>query len=213
MKKVITNIMLMLMLVMVSCQQDDEQLGKGYLELGSVGVEGVTIESVSRAEDETFVVDILCGETLVSTFEVNKSSKRIILDIGKYTIRIYSHSYGATYNDRTADDELYFGEPQYYIEDEFEIEENKGVYRSYSLPMINSLVKFEMFDNYEEIFPTANLTIDNRTLAPGDSAYVDAGERQYSINVVNTADEANSDTKTITLTAGKAYTITFGLPR
>jgi hypothetical protein len=204
--------MLMLMLVMVSCQQDDEQVGKGFLELTSVGVEGVTVESVSRADDgETFVVEILQGDELVQQFETGTTNHRIAIDAGSYTIKIHSLNYGESYHNKLRDDSSYYGEPQYYKEDEFEIEPGKGVYRSYSLPLINSLVTFKMFDGYEEIFPTAYLTIDDRMLYDGQSAYVNAGAERYTVTAKNTDGEINSNSETLILEPGKAYTITFNL--
>jgi hypothetical protein len=208
MKKFLYSISLLLTLSLVSCQQDDIEPATGYLELTSIGVQSVEIESLSRvADDSGFIVEILRDGQLVRRVNAD-TYVGVTLETGKYTLHIFSPSYEEPTLTQVGDN--CYGKPKYYIEDEVEINANQYTRCKYTLPMINGAVTFKMYDGYEEAFTAATLTVDDVALSPGETVYLDSGNTTYQVSVTNIDNETYTRDYQLNIEAGTHYEITFG---
>lgn len=142
MKKNILYILLGIILL-ASCQQDKEiPSGEGYLSIEGIDLQSqVVTEIVSRAVDETLIVELWKGDTKVRDLSAQEMQDKIKLEVANdYCLKVHSENYGteSTWNDGTK------GEPVYYKEETFVVEDGKTTLLKMQVPMITFAVCLDL---------------------------------------------------------------------
>lgn len=142
MKKNILYILLGIFLL-ASCQQENEiPLGKGYLSVEGIELQSQMVtEVVSRAVDETLIVELWKGDTKVQVLSAQDMQDKIILEVADdYYLKVYSKNYGS---ESDWDNETK-GEPVYYKEETFVVEDGKTTSLKMQVPMITFAVSLDL---------------------------------------------------------------------
>ena len=193
MKKNILYILLGIFLL-ASCQQENEiPLGKGYLSVEGIELQSqVVTEVVSRAVDETLIVELWKGDTKDRELSAQEMQDKIKLDVADdYCLKVHSANYGSesAWNNETK------GEPVYYKEVPFEVTEGATTALKVKVPMITFAVCLNLTDvidwlkNYTFSVTSGNRTV---TLQGGETAYFPYSEGasfSYRFSVTNWDDE------------------------
>ena len=214
MKKTILSICTIILLMMTSCGNSEELL-LGTLEL-SIAVEQPVSSTVStRAVDAELQVEVwsVDGATMLHKFTPGQSPNRMTLEAGSYLLKAFTPNYQTTYGN----DEL--GEAKYYAEKVFSIEPAVVNRISCPVPMINTAVSLSLPEGFNTWFTSYSFSIKQSTtsrtvsIEVGQTAYFDctdgATSLLYTLTSINTDDEPNSDSNTLSASAGTHYRITY----
>ena len=206
---------LFLLLMVTSCSHTADTPLLGTLEL-SVAVEQPISNTVStRAVDAELQVEVwsVDGATMLHQFTPGQSPNRMTLEAGSYLLKAFTPNYKTTYGN----DEL--GEAKYYAERVFSIEPAVVNHISCSVPMINTAVSLSLPEGFNTWFTSYNFNIKQSTtsrtvsLEVGQTAYFDCSDGAtsllYTLTSINTDDEPNSDSNTLSASAGTHYRITY----
>lgn len=204
---------------MASCQQESEiPSGTGYLSVEGIELQSqVVTEVVSRAVDETLIVELWKGDTKIQVLSAQEMQDKIKLEVADdYYLKVYSENYGS---ESDWDNETK-GEPVYYKEVPFEVIEGATTALKVKVPMITFAVCLNLTDvndwlkNY-----TFSVTSGNRivTLQGGETAYFPYSEGasfSYQLSVTNWDDETNERSGSWGIDKGKVemntlYTVTY----
>lgn len=204
---------------MASCQQENEiPSGTGYLSVEGIELQSqVVTEVVSRAVDETLIVELWKGDTKIQVLSAQEMQDKIKLEVADdYYLKVYSENYGS---ESDWDNETK-GEPVYYKEVPFEVIEGATTALKVKVPMITFAVCLNLTDvidwlkNY-----TFSVTSGNRivTLQGGETAYFPYSEGasfSYQLSVTNWDDETNERSGSWGIDKGKVemntlYTVTY----
>jgi hypothetical protein len=142
MKKNILYILLGIFLL-ASCQQENEiPLGKGYLSVEGIELQSQMVtEVVSRAVDETLIVELWKGDTKIRVLSAQEMQDKIKLEVADdYYLKVYSENYGS---ESDWDNETK-GEPVYYKEETFVVEDGKTTSLKMQVPMITFAVSLDL---------------------------------------------------------------------
>lgn len=142
MKKNILYILLGIFLL-ASCQQENEiPSGTGYLSVEGIELQSqVVTEVVSRAVDETLIVELWKGDTKVRELSAQEMQDKIKLEVADdYYLKVYSENYGS---ESDWDNETK-GEPVYYKEETFVVEDGKTTSLKMQVPMITFAVSLDL---------------------------------------------------------------------
>ena len=214
MKKTILSICTIILLMLTSCGNSEELL-LGTLEL-SIAVEQPVSSTVStRAVDAELQVEVwsVDGATMLHKFTPGQSPNRMTLEAGSYLLKAFTPNYQTTYGN----DEL--GEAKYYAEKAFSIQPAVVNRISCPVPMTNTAVSLILPEGFNTWFKNYSFSIKQQTssrnvsMTVGQTAYFDctdgATSLLYTLTSVNTDDEPNSDSGTLSASAGTHYRITY----
>lgn len=142
MKKNIVYILLGIFLL-ASCQQESEiPSGTGYLSVEGIELQSQMVtEVVSRAVDETLIVELWKGDTKVRKLSAQEMQDKIKLEVADdYCLKVHSENYGSELD---WDNETK-GEPVYYKEETFVVEDGKTTSLKMQVPMITFAVSLDL---------------------------------------------------------------------
>jgi len=142
MKKNILYILLGIFLL-ASCQQEsDIPSGEGYLSVEGIELQSQMVtEVVSRAVDETLIVELWKGDTKIRVLSAQEMQDKIKLEVADdYYLKVYSKNYGSEsdWGNETK------GEPVYYKEETFVVEDGKTTSLKMQVPMITFAVSLDL---------------------------------------------------------------------
>ena len=208
-----------------SCGKNNDlnSLSAGYLSIANIEYEpGIFSEVPTRVIDETFVVELWKGGELLRELTPDEMQNKINLDAATdYSLKVYSSNYGSDIswtNDMK-------GEPIYYIEVPFEVEEGKVTGLNIKVPMTNFGVSLNMPEIAGASWLkgyTFNVTVGERQveLLNGETAYFsysDGIQFSYVLSMTNTDDETNEldgvwgDSEEESVNRNTLYTIVYNL--
>lgn len=214
MKKTILPIWTIILLMLTSCGNSEELL-IGTLELSVAVVQPVSSTVSTRAVDADLQVEVWSadGATMLRQFTPGQSPNRMTLQAGSYLLKAFTPNYQTTYGN----DEL--GEAKYYAEKAFSIEPAVVNRISCPVPMINTAVSLILPEGFNTWFKNYSFSLKQQTnsrnvsMTVGQTAYFDctdgATSLLYTLTSVNTDDEPNSDSGTLSASAGTHYRITY----
>lgn len=214
MKKTILPIWTIILLMLTSCGNSEELL-IGTLELSVAVVQPVSSTVSTRAVDADLQVEVWSadGATMLRQFTPGQSPNRMTLQAGSYLLKAFTPNYQTTYGN----DEL--GEAKYYAEKAFSIEPAVVNRISCPVPMTNTAVSLILPEGFNTWFKNYSFSIKQQTssrnvsMTVGQTAYFDctdgATSLLYTLTSVNTDDEPNSDSGTLSASAGTHYRITY----
>lgn len=142
MKKNILYILLGIFLL-ASCQQEsDIPSGEGYLSVEGIELQSQMVtEVVSRTVDETLIVELWKGDTKIRVLSAQEMQDKIKLEVADdYYLKVYSENYGS---ESDWDNETK-GEPVYYKEETFVVEDGKTTSLKMQVPMITFAVSLDL---------------------------------------------------------------------
>lgn len=142
MKKNIVYILLGIFLL-ASCQQEsDIPSGEGYLSVEGIELQSQMVtEVVSRAVDETLIVELWKGDTKVRKLSAQEMQDKIKLEVADdYCLKVHSENYRS---ESDWDNETK-GEPVYYKEETFVVEDGKTTSLKMQVPMITFAVSLDL---------------------------------------------------------------------
>lgn len=214
MRKTILPIWTIILLMLTSCGNSEELL-IGTLELSVAVVQPVRSTVSTRAVDAELQVEVWSadGATMLRQFTPGQSPNRMTLQAGSYLLKAFTPNYQTTYGN----DEL--GEAKYYAEKAFSIEAAVVNRISCPVPMTNTAVSLILPEGFNTWFKNYSFSIKQQTssrnvsMTVGQTAYFDctdgATSLLYTLTSVNTDDEPNSDSGTLSASAGTHYRITY----
>lgn len=207
--------LLFLLLMVTSCSHTADTPLLGTLEL-SIAVEQPISSTVStRAVDAELQVEVwsVDGATMLHQFTPGQSPNRMTLEAGSYLLKAFTPNYQTTYGN----DEL--GEAKYYAEKVFSIEPAVVNRISCPVPMVNTAVSLILPEGFNTWFTSYSFSIKQSTtsrtvsIEVGQTAYFDctdgATSLLYTLTSINTDDEPNSDSNTLSASAGTHYRISY----
>ena len=207
--------LLFLLLMVTSCSHTADTPLLGTLEL-SIAVEQPVSSTVStRAVDAELQVEVwsVDGATMLHKFTPGQSPNRMTLEAGSYLLKAFTPNYQTTYGN----DEL--GEAKYYAEKVFSIEPAVVNRISCPVPMVNTAISLSLPEGFNTRFTSYSFSIKQSTtsrtvsIEVGQTAYFDctdgATSLLYTLTSINTDDEPNSDSNTLSASAGTHYRITY----
>lgn len=203
-----------ILLVLTGCSSYDE-LAPGTLEL-TLSVEQPVSATVStRTVPAALQVEIWTSDrsSRLHQFAPGQSARQLTLDAGQYLLIAFTPNYQSSY----ANDNL--GEAKYYAEQTFSILPNVVNRISCSVPMTNTAVCLTLPEGFDTWFKSSTFSVKQQatsrsvTLKEGETAYFDCVEGSadllYTLTTINTDDELNTDSGTLTASAGTLYQITY----
>ena len=150
---------------------------------------------------------------MLRQFTPGQSPNRMTLQAGSYLLKAFTPNFQTTYGN----DEL--GEAKYYAEKAFSIEPAVVNRISCPVPMTNTAVSLILPEGFNTWFKNYSFSIKQQTssrnvsMTVGQTAYFDctdgATSLLYTLTSVNTDDEPNSDSGTLSASAGTHYRITY----
>jgi hypothetical protein len=161
MKKNILYILLGIFLL-ASCQQENDiPSGEGYLFVEGVELQSQMVtEVVSRAVDETLIVELWKGDTKVRVLSAQDMQDKIILEAANdYCLKVYSENYESEF----AWDNETKGEPVYYKEELFMVEDGKTTPLKIKVPMITFAVCLDLSEIAGDWLKDYNFTVTSGT--------------------------------------------------
>lgn len=214
---------IIILCLFVSCNRRDDihSLSSGILSVTKIEYESRIFSEVpTRVIDETFVVELWKGGELLRELTPDEMQNKINLDAATdYSLKVYSSNYGSDIswtNDMK-------GEPIYYIEVPFEVEEGKVTGLNIKVPMTNFGVSLNMPEIAGASWLkgyTFNVTVGERQveLLNGETAYFsysDGIQFSYVLSMTNTDDETNEldgvwgDSEEESINRNTIYTVTY----
>ena len=206
---------LFLLLMVTSCSHTADTPLLGTLEL-SIAVEQPVSSTVStRAVDAELQVEVwsVDGATMLHQFTPGQSPNRMTLEAGSYLLKAFTPNYQTTYGN----DEL--GEAKYYAEKVFSIEPAVVNRISCPVPMVNTAISLSLPEGFNTWFTSYSFSVKQSTtsrtvsMEVGQTAYFDCTDRAtsllYTLTSINTDNEPNSDSNTLSASAGTHYRITY----
>lgn len=207
--------------IIISCHKEEFVKGNGGLSIVTLGYE-TEVKNVipTRAIDETFTVELWKGDELLRKLTADEMQNKINLDAATdYSLKVYSSNYGS---DISWTNEMK-GEPIYYIEVPFEVEEGKVTSLDIKVPMTNFGVSLNMPEIAGASWLkgyTFNVTVGERQveLLNGETAYFsysDGIQFSYVLSMTNTDDETNEldgfwgDSEEESINRNTIYTVTY----
>lgn len=196
MKKNILYILLGIFLL-ASCQQENDiPSGEGYLSVEGIELQSQMVtEVVSRAVDETLIVELWKGDTKIRVLSAQEMQDKIKLEVADdYYLKVYSENYGS---ESDWDNETK-GEPVYYKEETFVVEDGKTTSLKMQVPMITFAVCLDLSEIAGDWLKDYNFTVTSGTrnvsLRDKEIAYFPYSEGasfSYQLKIMNTDSEEN----------------------
>lgn len=191
MKKNILYILLGIFLL-ASCQQENEiPLGKGYLSVEGIELQSQMVtEVVSRAVDETLIVELWKGDTKIRVLSAQEMQDKIKLEVADdYYLKVYSENYGSesAWSNETK------GEPVYYKEETFVVEDGKTTSLKIQVPMITFAVSLDLseimgdwLNDYSFVVTSGTRSVSLRDKEIAYFPYSEGAFFSYQLKIMNT---------------------------
>lgn len=221
-----TNILFIIIFYLfISCNSKDDihPLSSGFLAVVSIEYESEIFSEVqTRTIDENLIVELWKGGELLRKLTADEMQNKINLEVAvDYSLKIYSSNYSL---DTGWTNDLK-GEPVYYIEVPFEVEDGKVTSLNIKVPMINFGVTLDLSEiigaNWIKEY-TFYITVGDRIveLYDGETAYFSYSEGVqfcYNLSIINTDDEKYElndvwgDSEEEKVNSNTLYTIVYNL--
>lgn len=196
MKKNILYILLGIFLL-ASCQQEsDIPSGEGYLSVEGIELQSQMVtEVVSRAVDETLIVELWKGDTKIRVLSAQEMQDKIKLEVADdYYLKVYSENYGSEsdWDNKTK------GEPVYYKEETFVVEDGKTTSLKMQVPMITFAVSLDLseimgdwLNDYSFVVTSGTRSVSLRDKEIAYFPYSEGASFSYQLKIRNTDSEEN----------------------
>ena len=191
MKKNILYILLGIFLL-ASCQQEsDIPSGEGYLSVEGIELQSQMVtEVVSRAVDETLIVELWKGDTKIRVLSAQEMQDKIKLEVADdYYLKVYSKNYES---ESDWDNETK-GEPVYYKEETFVVEDGKTTSLKMQVPMITfavsldlSEIKGDWLNDYSFVVTSDTRSVSLRDKEIAYFPYSEGAFFSYQLKIRNT---------------------------
>lgn len=191
MKKNILYILLGIFLL-ASCQQENEiPSGTGYLSVEGIELQSqVVVEVASRAVDETLIVELWKGDTKIRVLSAQEMQDKIKLEVADdYYLKVYSENYGS---ESDWDNETK-GEPVYYKEETFVVEDGKTTSLKMQVPMITFAVCLDLseimgdwLNGYSFVVTSGTRSVSLRDKEIAYFPYSEGAFFSYQLKITNT---------------------------
>lgn len=183
---------LLFIFLLASCQQENEiPSGTGYLSVEGIELHSQVVkEVVSRAVDESLTVDLYKGGQLVRTLTPEEMQNKIELEPAiDYMLKVYSTNYG---NEFTWSNETK-GEPVYYKEETFAVEDGKTTSLKIQVPMITFAVSLDLseimgdwLNDYSFVVTSDTRSVSLRDKEIAYFPYSEGAFFSYQLKIMNT---------------------------
>lgn len=184
--------------LLVGCQQKEVISGVGYISVSGIEIQSKTITEVaSRATDDiTWTVELWKGSEMLRTLSTEEMQNKIELDAADdYMLKVYSPNYGVE-KGWTNDEK---GEPVYYTEVPFVVNQGETTGLKVQVPMITFAVSLNLSEVIGDWLQEYDFTVTagDRTVAldNGDIAYFPYSEGvsfSYQLTLTNSDSETNT---------------------
>lgn len=184
--------------MLVGCQQKEVISGVGYISVSGIEIQSKTITEVaSRATDDiTWTVELWKGSEMLRTLSTEEMQNKIELDAADdYMLKVYSPNYGVE-KGWTNDEK---GEPVYYTEVPFVVNQGETTGLKVQVPMITFAVSLDLSEVIGDWLQEYDFTVTagDRTVAldNGDIAYFPYSEGvsfSYQLTLTNSDSETNT---------------------
>lgn len=191
MKKNILYILLGIFLL-ASCQQEsDIPSGEGYLSVEGIELQSQMVtEVVSRAVDATLIVELWKGDTKIRVLSAQEMQDKIKLEVADdYYLKVYSENYGS---ESDWDNETK-GEPVYYKEETFVVEDGKTTSLKMQVPMITFAVSLDLseimgdwLNDYSFVVTSGTRSVSLRDKEIAYFPYSEGAFFSYQLKIRNT---------------------------
>ena len=184
--------------LLVGCQQKEVISGVGYISVSGIEIQSKTITEVaSRATDDiTWTVELWKGSEMLRTLSTEEMQNKIELDAADdYMLKVYSPNYGVE-KGWTNEEK---GEPVYYTEVPFVVNQGETTGLKVQVPMITFAVSLNLSEVIGDWLQEYDFTVtaEDRTVAldNGDIAYFPYSEGvsfSYQLTLTNSDSETNT---------------------
>ena len=183
--------------MLVGCQQKEVISGVGYISVSGIEIQSKTITEVaSRATDDiTWTVELWKGSEMLRTLSTEEMQNKIELDAADdYMLKVYSPNYGVE-KGWTNDEK---GEPVYYTEVPFVVNQGETTGLKVQVPMITFAVSLDLSKVIGGWLQDYSFTVTSGervvSLTDGETAYFPYSEGVsfgYELSVTNSDSEVN----------------------
>lgn len=183
--------------LLVGCQQKEVLSGAGYLSVSGIEVQLQTVAEVaSRSTDDIiWTVELWKGSEMLRTLSTEEIQNKIELDAADdYMLKVYSPNYGVE-KGWTNDEK---GEPVYYAEVPFVVNQGETTGLKVQVPMITFAVSLDLSKVIGGWLQDYSFTVTSGervvSLTDGETAYFPYSEGVsfgYELSVTNSDSEVN----------------------
>ncbi|WP_462388344.1 DUF4493 domain-containing protein [Phocaeicola coprocola] len=183
--------------LLVGCQQKEVISGVGYISVSGIEIQSKTITEVaSRATDDiTWTVELWKGSEMLRTLSTEEMQNKIELDAAEdYMLKVYTPNYGVEKSWTNAEK----GEPVYYAEVPFVVNQGETTGLKVQVPMITFAVSLDLSKVIGGWLQDYSFTVTSGervvSLTDGETAYFPYSEGVsfgYELSVTNSDSEVN----------------------
>ncbi|WP_462357559.1 DUF4493 domain-containing protein [Phocaeicola coprocola] len=183
--------------LLVGCQQKEVISGVGYMSVSGIEIQSKTITEVaSRATDDiTWTVELWKGSEMLRTLSAGEMQDKIELDAAEdYMLKVYTPNYGVEKSWTNAEK----GEPVYYAEVPFVVNQGETTGLKVQVPMITFAVSLDLSKVIGGWLQDYSFTVTSGervvSLTDGETAYFPYSEGVsfgYELSVTNSDSEVN----------------------
>lgn len=183
--------------MLVGCQQKEVISGVGYISVSGIEIQSKTITEVaSRATDDiTWTVELWKGSEMLRTLSAGEMQDKIELDAAEdYMLKVYTPNYGVEKSWTNAEK----GEPVYYAEVPFVVNQGETTGLKVQVPMITFAVSLDFSKVIGGWLQDYSFTVTSGervvSLTDGETAYFPYSEGVsfgYELSVTNSDSEVN----------------------
>jgi hypothetical protein len=183
--------------LLVGCQQKEVISGVGYISVSGIEIQSKTITEVaSRATDDiTWTVELWKGSEMLRTLSAGEMQDKIELDAAEdYMLKVYTPNYGVEKSWTNAEK----GEPVYYAEVPFVVNQGETTGLKVQVPMITFAVSLDLSKVIGGWLQDYSFTVTSGervvSLTDGETAYFPYSEGVsfgYELSVTNSDSEVN----------------------
>lgn len=183
--------------MLVGCQQKEVISGVGYMSVSGIEIQSKTITEVaSRATDDiTWTVELWKGSEMLRTLSAGEMQDKIELDAAEdYMLKVYTPNYGVEKSWTNAEK----GEPVYYAEVPFVVNQGETTGLKVQVPMITFAVSLDLSKVIGGWLQDYSFTVTSGervvSLTDGETAYFPYSEGVsfgYELSVTNSDSEVN----------------------
>lgn len=183
--------------LLVGCQQKEVISGVGYISVSGIEIQSKTITEVaSRATDDiTWTVELWKGSEMLRTLSAGEMQDKIELDAAEdYMLKVYTPNYGVEKSWTNAEK----GEPVYYAEVPFVVNQGETTGLKVQVPMITFAVSLDFSKVIGGWLQDYSFTVTSGervvSLTDGETAYFPYSEGVsfgYELSVTNSDSEVN----------------------
>lgn len=196
-KKILYTILSVFLLI--SCQQENDTvlLREGFLSVSGIEVQSQTVAEVaSRSTDDIiWTVELWKGSEMLRTLSTEEMQNKIELDAADdYMLKVYSPNYGVEKNWTNEEK----GEPVYYKEVPFVVNQGETTGLKVQVPMITFAVSLDLSEVLGDWLQEYSFTVTSGErevlLLNGETAYFPHSEGisfSYQLSITNSDSEVN----------------------